>query len=166
MHAQSLQSCPTFCDPMVRLLCPWDSPGKNTGVGCHFLLHGSSQPRDRPLSLTSPALVGWLFTTSATWEDYSPRRPLKPIQPPAWRRERSDHWATWIPQGPRLNRMISQGALLFQLTCPHAKCRRAREGRKPSCLSFLVHKLLILWIVTCWKLKVLSPVSMWVCQPR
>ena len=22
-----------------RLLCPWDSPGKNTGVGCHFLLH-------------------------------------------------------------------------------------------------------------------------------
>ena len=21
-----------------RLLCPWDSPGKNTGVGCHFLL--------------------------------------------------------------------------------------------------------------------------------
>ena len=23
-----------------RLLCPWDSPGKNTGVGCHFLLLG------------------------------------------------------------------------------------------------------------------------------
>ena len=23
----------------ARLLCPWDSPGKNTGVGCHFLLH-------------------------------------------------------------------------------------------------------------------------------
>ena len=23
-----------------RLLCPWDSPGKNTGVGCHFLLQG------------------------------------------------------------------------------------------------------------------------------
>ena len=21
-----------------RLLCPWDSPGKNTGEGCHFLL--------------------------------------------------------------------------------------------------------------------------------
>ena len=21
------------------LLCPWDSPGKNTGVGCHLLLH-------------------------------------------------------------------------------------------------------------------------------
>ena len=23
----------------TRLLCPWDSPGKNTGVGCHSLLH-------------------------------------------------------------------------------------------------------------------------------
>ena len=22
----------------TRFLCPWDSPGKNTGVGCHFLL--------------------------------------------------------------------------------------------------------------------------------
>ena len=24
----------------VRLLCPWNVPGKNTGVGCHFLLQG------------------------------------------------------------------------------------------------------------------------------
>ena len=31
----------------TRLLCPWDSPGKNTGVGCHFLSRGSSQPRDQ-----------------------------------------------------------------------------------------------------------------------
>ena len=24
----------------ARLLCPWDFPGKNTGVGCHSLLQG------------------------------------------------------------------------------------------------------------------------------
>ena len=24
----------------ARLLCPWDFPGKNTRVGCHFLLQG------------------------------------------------------------------------------------------------------------------------------
>ena len=39
--AKSLQSCPTLCDPRdgsPPLPCPWDSPGKNTGVGCHFLL--------------------------------------------------------------------------------------------------------------------------------
>jgi len=23
-----------------QALCPWDLPGKNTGVGCHFLLQG------------------------------------------------------------------------------------------------------------------------------
>ena len=40
--AKSLQSCPTLCDPIdgspPRLPRPWYSPGKNTGVGCHFLL--------------------------------------------------------------------------------------------------------------------------------
>ena len=28
-----------FATP-ARLLCPWDSPGKNTGVGRHALLQG------------------------------------------------------------------------------------------------------------------------------
>ena len=36
------QLCPTLLQPHglqpARLLCPWDSPGKNTGVGCHSLL--------------------------------------------------------------------------------------------------------------------------------
>ena len=41
----------------ARLFCLWNSPGKNPGVGCHFLLRGSSQPR-------SPALGGGFF---ATW---------------------------------------------------------------------------------------------------
>ena len=42
----SLQSCPTLCHPMdYSLLCPGDFPGKNTVVGCHALLQGSSQPR-------------------------------------------------------------------------------------------------------------------------
>ena len=38
------QLCLTLCDPMdcspTRLLCPWDFPGKNPGVGCYFLLQG------------------------------------------------------------------------------------------------------------------------------
>ena len=37
LYAKSLQSCLTLCNP-TRLRRPWDSPGKNTGVGCHFLL--------------------------------------------------------------------------------------------------------------------------------
>ena len=31
-------SVPPHRLPPTRLLCPWDSPGKNTGVGCHVLL--------------------------------------------------------------------------------------------------------------------------------
>ena len=43
--ALSLQLCLTLCmavDCMspTRLFCPWDSPGKNAGAGCHFLLQG------------------------------------------------------------------------------------------------------------------------------
>ena len=42
--AKSLQLCPTLLPPYelwpARLLYPWDSPGKNTGVGCHALLQG------------------------------------------------------------------------------------------------------------------------------
>ena len=37
------QSCPTLwpCGLQpIRRLCPWDSPGKKTGVGCHALLQG------------------------------------------------------------------------------------------------------------------------------
>ena len=34
------KKCPTLSNPMdCRLLCPWDFPGKSTGVGCHCLLH-------------------------------------------------------------------------------------------------------------------------------
>ena len=32
---------------LSRLLCPWNSPGKNTGVGCHSLLQGIFRPRDQ-----------------------------------------------------------------------------------------------------------------------
>ena len=39
VYAKLLQSCPTLCDLIDgSLLSPWDSPGKNAGVGCHFLL--------------------------------------------------------------------------------------------------------------------------------
>ena len=32
------------------LLCPWSSPGKSTGVGCHFLLHVWSRQRGKILA--------------------------------------------------------------------------------------------------------------------
>ena len=38
MHAQLLRSAVwLFVILSARLLCPWNFPGKNTGMGCHFL---------------------------------------------------------------------------------------------------------------------------------
>ena len=53
----------------ARLLCPWDSPGKNTRVDCHALLQGIiPNPGIKPMSPMTPALAAGLFATSATWE--------------------------------------------------------------------------------------------------
>ena len=35
----------------TRLLCPWDSPGKNIRMGCHFLLQGISPTQGSNLHL-------------------------------------------------------------------------------------------------------------------
>ena len=57
------QSCPTLCDPIdyspLGSSVHGDSPGKNTGVGCHALLQGISQPRDQT---QVSHLAGKLFT--------------------------------------------------------------------------------------------------------
>ena len=40
----------------TRLLCPWDSPGKNTGVGCHFLLQCMKVKSEREVAQSCPTL--------------------------------------------------------------------------------------------------------------
>ena len=53
----------------TRLFCPWDSPGKNTGVGLPCSPPGHlPNPGIKPVSLTSPSLAGGFSTTNATWE--------------------------------------------------------------------------------------------------
>ena len=52
-----LQSCPILCDIMdcslpMGLLCPWDFPGKNTGVGCQALVQGIFLTQGLNLSLS------------------------------------------------------------------------------------------------------------------
>ena len=51
------QSCLTLRSHELqpaRLLCPWDFPGKNTGVGCHFILQGIF-----PTQALNPLLLHW-----------------------------------------------------------------------------------------------------------
>ena len=45
----------------TRFFCPWNSPGKNTGVGCYFLLQGSLQPREQT---RVSRIAGRFFTVS------------------------------------------------------------------------------------------------------
>ena len=58
--AKSFQSCPTLCDPIdgqpTRLPCPWDSPGKNTGMGCHFLLQCLKVKSESEVAQSCPTL--------------------------------------------------------------------------------------------------------------
>ena len=39
-----------------RLRCPWDSPGKNTGVGCHFLFQCMKVKSESKVAVVSDSL--------------------------------------------------------------------------------------------------------------
>ena len=64
VHAKSLQSCPTLWPhgpKPTRLLCPWDSPGKNTGVVCHALLQGIFPTQRSNPCLYVSCIVRWVL---------------------------------------------------------------------------------------------------------
>ena len=79
LSAKLLQSCLTLWPYRLqppRLLCPWDSPGKNTGVGCMSSSRGSFQPRDQ----TWISYVSCIEAVSL------------PLVPPG------KSWASWVKQ--------------------------------------------------------------------
>ena len=58
--AKSLQSCATLVRTqrrqLTRLPRPWDSPGKNTGVGCHFLRQCMKVKSESEVAQSCPTL--------------------------------------------------------------------------------------------------------------
>ena len=82
-----------------------DSPGENTGVGCHALLQGISPTRDGTEALMSPASAGRFITTSATccccWvtsvvsDSVRPHRRAAHQAPPSLGFSRQEHLA-WV----------------------------------------------------------------------
>ena len=96
MHAKSLQSCLTlrpYGQQPTRLLCPQDSLGKNTGVGCHFLL--------QCMKVKSQSEVAQLCPTLRDPMDCSP--PGSSVH------------------GIFQARVLEWGAIAFSNTCMHAK---------------------------------------------
>ena len=63
----------------ARLLCPWNSPGKNTEVGCYFLLQGifPNQGSDPSLCIQRQILYHWAIW-EALWSRYRGRKQLFP----------------------------------------------------------------------------------------
>ena len=51
---------------LTRLLCPWDSPGKNAGVGCHFLLQQRNYKE---------AKNNYTLSVGTNYGQYSTKRP-------------------------------------------------------------------------------------------
>ena len=63
----------------IRLLCPWDSPGKNTGVGCHFLLQCMKVKSESEVAqLCPPSVTPWTAAFQA---------------PPSTGFSRQEHWS-------------------------------------------------------------------------
>ena len=52
----------------TRLLCPWESPGKNTGVGCHAFLRGIFPTQESNLCLPHLLHCRWVLYHWATEE--------------------------------------------------------------------------------------------------
>ena len=71
------QTCPTlFNSKPARLLCPWNPPGKNAGVGCHFLPQGIFPTQDW-------AQVSWMAGRCFTMGTTGEATPVVVMQSPA-----------------------------------------------------------------------------------
>ena len=160
MRAKSLQLCPTLCDPMdcspPRLLCPWDSPGKNTRVSCHALLQGifliqglnldllsflhmyvGSLPLtapEKPLSSHTESKSIDLTPTLLSRAGWTPELPAWTIGTGDWSQclERPDGWwRVWICSDVDLESFASSGCLW-----PLTSCRLLLAGAcSPSALD-------------------------------
>ena len=61
---------------LTRFLCPWDFPGKDTGMGCHFLLQG--------IFLTQGSNLGLLHCRQILYQLSYKRDPLLGLEAPSY----------------------------------------------------------------------------------
>ena len=117
------QACLTLCSPLdCRLLCPWDSPGKNTGVGYHALLQGIVPSQGSKPGLPHCRQVLCRLSTRAGRQTGLPSpNPLRPRAGGPSRAERG--WMT-LPLLLWLGLLKTPGPL----TCNKVGCQRKEEG--------------------------------------
>ena len=110
----------------IRLLPPWDSPGKNTGVGCYFLLQGifltqGSNP-GLPHGKQMPYPLSLNRRQNPNYGKFDPLQAPQPLDhPPSWQRPcRSPDW-------------VCKDARLSALRCPHPA--KSQWGPQPRRLN-------------------------------
>ena len=85
-RAVCAHSHPTLCDPMnyspAGSPSPWDFPGKNTGVGCHFLLQGIFPTQGSILCLWG--FLKWQVDSVTTEAPGKPERAAMLYYCPRW----------------------------------------------------------------------------------
>ena len=116
----------------TRLPCPWDSPGKITGVGCHFLLQcmkvkSESEVAQRCPTLRNPmdcSLPGFSMGFSRQ-ESYSG----VPLPSPQCRRPWFNSWVTKIPwRRDRLPTPLFLGFLHIEIYLRTQNIIRDKDG--------------------------------------
>ena len=124
---------------LAGLLFLCDSPGKNTGVGCHSLVQGIFWTQGLNACCMIPALVGGFFTSSTTWEALlTGQGTVKP------------NVAFIIGFGIRQTWIIIPASLFIscesfcRVTCLHLGLLICESGQKKTCILGSVER--IKWI--------------------
>ena len=141
--AKSRQSCPTVCDPIDSSppgSHPWDSPGKNTGVGCHFLLQ-----RMKVKSESEVTQSCWLFLTPWTAAYQAP---------PSIGFSRQEYWSgvhcllQWFPYFLQFKSEFGNKEAMIQATVSSQSCFCWLSRAFPSLATKNIISLILL--LTIW----------------
>ena len=90
----------------ARLLCPWNSPGRNTGVGSHSLLQGIFPTQGSNPGLLHCRQIVYSLSRQGSHATMvsRPKAVIKMLYPKrsdsTWQRRTKEYWAGGLPGGP------------------------------------------------------------------
>ena len=126
----------------IRLPCPWDSSGKNTGVGCHFCLQCM---KVKLLSLVRLFVTPWTAAYQA---------------PPSIGFSRQEYWSGVPSPSPNSHTIFDQFYIRMETTLflksRHSSGCHANSGRTPTLIHSPSYDLLTIQQITCQYLNYMT----------
>ena len=117
-------SVPPHRQKTTRLPCPWDSPDKNTGVGCHFLLQCMKVKSEREVAQSCPTLSESMDCTYQA--------------PPSMGFSRQEYWSGVPLPSPDLCLLCFKFVLFYFVAITLQSCR----GNQRAADRFTIWKLI------------------------